>query len=249
MVVSTADIQRDDTPDIARDKLLACTGDADIADRMASAAGLNATPFPLHEIYWGVRRFLQVLAARKPVLALFDDIHWAESAFLDLIENLLETIGESPVLLLTTARRDLLEERAQWGERERSSRLVLNPLGDTAAAAVVTNLLGAAGLPETLIRRIVDAAEGNPLYVEQMLAMLIETGAVRREGAAWISVQALADIAVPPTIQALLEARLDNLQRSERAVAEPAAVIGMEFPKPAVESLSPPALRSASKRN
>ncbi|MDQ3189618.1 MAG: AAA family ATPase [Pseudomonadota bacterium] len=243
MVVSTAGIHRDDTPDVAREKLLACTGDAAIADRMASATGLSATPFPLHEIYWGARRFMQVLAMHGPLLALFDDIHWAEPAFLDLLENLLQTIGDSPVLLLTTARRDLLEERPQWGERERSTRVTLSPLGDAAAAQVVTNLLGAAGLPAALQKRIVDAAEGNPLYVEQMLSMLIDTGVVRREGEAWVSVQTQGDIAVPPTIQALLEARLDNLQRSERAAAEPAAVIGMEFPQPAVESLTPPPLR------
>ncbi len=244
MVASAAGIRAEDTPDVARVKLLACTGDAAIADRMASATGLSATLFPLHEIYWGVRRFMQLLAVDGPVLALFDDIHWAEPAFLDLLENLVETIDDSPVLLLATARHDLLEQRPQWGQHERSSRLVLSPLGDTAAGQVVTNLLGAAGLPSALTRRIVEAAEGNPLYVEQMLSMLIDTGAVRREGEAWVSVPTQASIAVPPTIQALLEARLDNLQRSERAAAEPAAVIGLEFPQPAVESLAPPLLRN-----
>ena len=244
MVVSAAGIRSDDTPDIARDKLLSYIGDADIADRIASATGLSASAFPLHEIYWGVRRLMQVLAAQRPLLVLFDDIHWAEPAFLDLLENLLETIGDSPVLMLATARRDLLEERPQWGERDRSTRLVLCPLGETAVAQVVTNLLGAAGLHQTLLRRIVNAAEGNPLYVEQMLAMLIETGAVRQEGRRWVSVQADADIEVPPTIQALLEARLDNLQRGERATAEPAAVIGIEFPQSAVESLAMSTLRS-----
>jgi class 3 adenylate cyclase/tetratricopeptide (TPR) repeat protein len=244
MVVSACAIHDEDSPEVAREKLLACTGDADIADRMASATGLSAAPFPLHELYWGVRRFMQVLAAQGPVLALFDDIHWAEPAFLDLLESLLETIGDAPVLLIATSRRDLLEERPQWGEREHSERLLLRALGDVAAAQVVTNLLGAAGLPAELMRRIVNAAEGNPLYVEQMLAMLLETGAVRQVGTQWISVHAHADIAVPPTIQALLEARLDNLQRGERATAEPAAVIGMEFPQPAVASLAKPRLRT-----
>ena len=115
MVVSACEIRSEDHAEIAREKLLACTGDADIADRMASAAGLSASPFPLHEIYWGVRRFMQVLAAQGPVLALFDDIHWAETAFLELLENLLETIGDSPVLLIATARRDLLEAAPSVG--------------------------------------------------------------------------------------------------------------------------------------
>ena len=140
MVFSAAAIRSDDTPDIARDKLLACTGDADVADRIASATGLSSAAFPLHEIYWGARRFMQVLAVQGPVLALFDDIHWAEPAFLDLLDNLLETIEDAPVLLLATARRDLLEERPQWGERERSQRLVLHPLQDVAATQVVVRI-------------------------------------------------------------------------------------------------------------
>jgi class 3 adenylate cyclase/tetratricopeptide (TPR) repeat protein len=243
MVVEAAGILQDDTPEVAREKILACAGDADVADRLASATGLSAKAFPLHEIYWGARRFLQGLARQGPVLAMFDDIHWAEPAFLELLEHLLETIDDSPVLLLATARHELLEERGDWGERERSNRLVLQPLADDAAAQVVTNLLGAAGLPDLLVKRIVDAAEGNPLYVEQMLSMLIDSGAVREEGGAWVSVKADADIVVPPTIHALLEARLDKLERSERAAAEPASVIGLEFARPAVESLAPPPLR------
>ncbi len=244
MVVSVAEIRSDDTPEIAREKLLACAGDPDVADRIASAAGLSTTAYPLHEIHWGARRFIQGLAAQKPVLALFDDIHWAETAFLELLENLLETAEDAPVLLVTTARHDLLEQRPQWGEGEHSSRLVLHPLGDGASAQVVANLLGATGLPKALVTRIVDAAEGNPLYVEQMLAMLIDTGAVRQEEGQWVAVYGQASIAVPPTIQALLEARLDNLQRPERAAAEPAAVIGLEFPQSAVQALAPPSLRS-----
>jgi class 3 adenylate cyclase/tetratricopeptide (TPR) repeat protein len=245
MVVEAAKVLQDDSPEVAREKILACVGDDDVADRLASATGLSARQFPLHEISWGARRFMQLLAREGPVVAMIDDIHWAEPAFLDLLEHLLETIDDAPVLMLATARHELLEERANWGEREGSTRLVLQPLADSAAEQVVTNLLGAAGLPEALLKRIVDAAEGNPLYVEQMLAMLIDTGAVRQEGGQWVGVQTQADIAVPPTIHALLEARLDNLQRSERAAAEPAAVIGLEFPQPAVQALAPAPLRNS----
>ena len=92
MVVAAASIERDDTPETAYDKLLECVGDADVADRLASAAGLSPRQFPLHEINWGARRFMQYLAKDGPVLAMIDDIHWAEPAFLDLMENLLDTI-------------------------------------------------------------------------------------------------------------------------------------------------------------
>jgi len=119
---------------------------------------------------------------------------------------------------------------------------VLKPLSDEAATQVVSNLLGAAGLPQSLVKRIVDAAEGNPLYVEQMLSMLVDTGAVNEDGSP-VAVKGDADIIVPPTIHALLEARLDKLERSERAAAEPASVIGMEFPRSAVQSLAPQQLK------
>ncbi len=242
MVVAAASIERDDTPETAYQKLLECVGDADVADRLASAAGLTPRQFPLHEINWGARRFMQHLAKDGPVLAMIDDIHWAEPAFLDLLENLLDTVENAAVLLVATSRHDLLETRPKWGERERSTRLVLKPLSDEAATQVVGNLLGAAGLPDTLIKRIVTAAEGNPLYVEQMLSMLIDSGAVSEDGSP-TSVKGDADIVVPPTIHALLEARLDKLERSERAAAEPASVIGMEFPHSAVQSLAPQQLR------
>src|SRR5215471_3895768 len=88
MVVAAADIERSDTPEAARERLLECAGDAGVADRLASACGFGAKVFPLHEINWAARKFMQSLAAAGPVLALVDDIHWAEPAFLDLLENL-----------------------------------------------------------------------------------------------------------------------------------------------------------------
>ena len=242
MVVAAARIDRDDTPETAYGKLLECVGDADVADRLASAAGLSPRQFPLHEINWGARRFMQCLAKDGPVLAMIDDIHWAEPAFLDLIESLIDTIEDAPVLLVATSRHDLLEANAEWGQRERSTRLVLNPLSDEAATQVVRNLLGASGLPEELVKRIVAAAEGNPLYVEQMLSMLVDSGAVSDDGTPSLA-RADVDMIVPPTIHALLQARLDKLERTERATAEPASVIGMEFSCPEVESLAPPQIR------
>jgi class 3 adenylate cyclase/tetratricopeptide (TPR) repeat protein len=244
MVVAAAGIRPHDTPEVARERLLARVRDDDVADRLASASGLGATQFPLHEINWAARKFLQVLADDGPVLAMFDDIHWAEPAFLDLIEHLLDTVEDAQVLMLATARHDLIEEKPEWGLRERASRLVLQPLGAAAVAQVVANLLGSTGLGDDLIGRIVAAAEGNPLYVEQMLSMLVDTGALKQEAhGSWAVVKPEAEIAVPPTIQALMEARLDRLDRSERATAEPASVIGLEFAQPAVQSLAPAPVR------
>jgi tetratricopeptide (TPR) repeat protein len=243
MVLGAAGIHQDDTPEQAQEKILSCVRDRDVADRLVSAVGLSSASFTVQDIAWAARRFMQTLAAESPVVALFDDIHWAEPAFLDLMENLLDSVEDAPVLMLGTARHDLLESKPNWSERPRARRLVLKPLCDAAVAQVIGNLLGSAGLPESFIKRVVDAAEGNPLYVEQMLSMLVDSGVVKQEDGKWAAAQTEGDITIPPTIQALLEARLDKLERGERAAAEPASVIGLEFQQPAVESLASPAVR------
>lgn len=255
MVGAAAGIQAGDTPEAAQARLFDLTGDADVAARLASAIGLSSAAFPLQELYWATRRFLQGFAASQPLTVLVDDIHWAEPAFLELIEHLLDATEDAPILVLATARHELLEDRTDWPARPAVARqLVLKPLSATAAHAVVTHLLDGASLPASVIARIVKAAEGNPLYVEQMLSMLVDSRAVqhgdealRLAGMAGMAAGAYAEgdeIIVPPTIRALLEARLDRLGREERATVEPAAVVGLEFPQPAVESLAPTGLRS-----
>src|SRR5207253_9332772 len=104
-------------------------------------------------------------------------------------------------------------------------------------------LLGAAGIAEEARRRIATAAEGNPLYAEQLLSMLIDKGMLREEGGRWIPTRDLADLAVPASIHALLAARIDNLVPEERPVPEAAAVIGVTFARAALEELAPEAIR------
>ncbi|MEP6738763.1 MAG: adenylate/guanylate cyclase domain-containing protein [Caldimonas sp.] len=238
MLREAAGIRADDSPEVAQSKVLGLVGERDVADRLAAATGLSAAIFPVLELHWAARKFLESLAAYGPVVALIDDIHWAEPAFLELLEHVLDASTGTPILLLATARHDLLEEHPQWGERPASTRLVLGPLSDAASARVIANLIGSSGLPPELIDRVVRAAEGNPLFVEQMLSMLIDGGALRLHGGRWVASDPKAEIAVPPTIQALLEARLDKLGHNERQAVEPASVIGLEFALPAVEALS-----------
>jgi class 3 adenylate cyclase/tetratricopeptide (TPR) repeat protein len=250
--MASAHIRADDSAEEAQARLLELTGDADVAARLASAIGLSTVAYPLHELNWAARRFLQSLAARQPVIALIDDIHWAEPAFLELLEHVLDAATDSPILLLATARHELLEEHPTWPDRPNATRLVLKPLSAAAAETVIAHLLGRATLQPKVVARIVAAAEGNPLYVEQMLSMLIDSRAVQHDdedaglaGLAGMADQAGDEIVVPPTIRALLEARLDRLGREERATVEPAAVVGVKFEQPAVESLTPDAVRSA----
>jgi len=243
MLTEVADIRVDDSPEEARAKVLGIVGDPDVADRLDSAVGLDAAQFPLLELYWATRKFLEGQAAERPVIAIFDDIHWADPALLGLIEHILDSSSGAPVLMLATTRHDLIEEQPEWGERPGAIRLVLRPLSNTASAQVVANLLGAADLPKDVLDRIIGAAEGNPLFVEQMLSMLIDGGALRQEDGCWVRAEKYGEIAVPPTIQALLEARLDRLRREERAAVDPASVIGLEFAQTAVEALAPAAVR------
>ena len=243
MASQAADIRADDSPDVACAKLAARIGDGDIALRLAAATGLSTDTFALRELFWAARRFFEVLASSGPLVVLIDDIHWAQPAFLDLLEHVLDTSQGSPVLLLATARHDLLDERPQWGERPASLRVVLRPLPDTAASRVVANLLGDAGLPDDIMARIVTSAEGNPLYAEQMLSMLIDSQALQQVAGRWVRTRELQTMDIPPSIKALLEARLGRLGRDERAAISPASVIGMEFTMPAVAALSPEADR------
>jgi class 3 adenylate cyclase/tetratricopeptide (TPR) repeat protein len=244
MVREAARIADSDTPDAARTKLIAAVGDRDVAQRLASAAGLTKAAFPLGEINWAARKFFEGLAASGPLVVFVDDIHWAEPALLDLLEHVQKVAENAPILILTTARHDLIEERADWGAQAGSVRIELRPLSDDEAAVMVGNLVSPATLTPDIVQRIVKAAAGNPLYAEQMLSMLIDNGSLRLQDGCWVRTDAAAEIPMPPTIHALLEARLDKLARAERASIEPASVIGLEFAQSALGSLAPEAVRA-----
>jgi class 3 adenylate cyclase/tetratricopeptide (TPR) repeat protein len=245
IVRDAAAIEDDDAPDTARAKLaqVAGPGADDVVDRVASAVGLGGEDFSLDEIFWGTRKFLEHQAAQHPLVVLFEDIHWAESAFLDLIEYMSKNTSGVPLLLLCATRPDLFEHRADWAER--GAIVELGPLTEEQSGLVVQHLLGDAPIPDDARARIVAAAEGNPLFVEQLLSMLIDDGLLRREGAAWIPAGDMSELSIPGTIQALLAARLDLLSPEERAVIEPASVIGQIFEQAAVEELAPEAVQPA----
>ncbi len=241
-----AGIAEDEPVDEARSKLSALLGDqaSDAADRLASVMGLSDAAHPVHETFWAARRLLECVARSGPVVAVIEDIHWAEATFLDLLAYLVEGGEEIPLLLLCSARPELLELRPAWREEDgRTRTLVLRPLSEAESAEVVANLLGAVPLAAEPRHRIIGAAQGNPLFVEQMVSMMIDDGLLRREGGGWVAAAGMADLAVPPSISALLAARLDRLGPAERAVLERGAVIGEVFYLDAVESLCPDALR------
>ncbi|MGZ6543982.1 MAG: adenylate/guanylate cyclase domain-containing protein [Actinomycetota bacterium] len=192
------------------------------------------------ETFWAIRRFFEASARERPLVLVFDDIHWGEPTFLDLVEHVADWSRGSPILLLCMARSDLLDVRPSWGGGKLNAATVsLEPLTDDQSADLIANLLGATELPAEIAERIVRTAEGNPLFVEEMLAMLVDDGLIVRDGDRWITTGDLSSVTVPPSIHALLDSRLDRLTPEEREVIEAAAVIGKEFFVGAVRELVP----------
>jgi class 3 adenylate cyclase/tetratricopeptide (TPR) repeat protein len=190
------------------------------------------------ETFWAIRRFFEASARERPLVLVFDDIHWGEPTFLDLVEHIADWSRGSPILLLCMARPDLLDVRAGWaGGKLNAATVSLEPLDHEQSARLIANLLGSTELPAEVARRIVDTAEGNPLYVEETLAMLIDDGLVVREDGRWAAAGDLSSVTVPASIQALLASRLDRLTPEERTVLEAAAVVGKEFFVGAVRDL------------
>jgi class 3 adenylate cyclase/tetratricopeptide (TPR) repeat protein len=245
IVRSAAGINDEDPLDVALGKIAIIArgtgglGDetSAVADRVAAAIGLSTAQYPGPELFWGIRRLLEAIASRRPLVAIIDDIHVAAPTFLELIDHLLDTVHGAPILMLATARHELLETRVDWSEGHEDEQIVLGPLTSDDADAIVDQLLG--GLDPAVRARILAAAEGNPLYVEQISSMLVETGALRRDGDRWVATTSSEEIAIPPTVEALVASRLDALQREEREVIDPASVIGMGFALDAVTQLVP----------
>jgi class 3 adenylate cyclase/tetratricopeptide (TPR) repeat protein len=242
-VRQAAGILERDTTDDALTKLSALSGDADAEARIASAIGLAGGDFPVEELFWGARKLLESLARPRPLLVLFEDIHWAETTFLELVENVLATARDAPLLVVCTARHELIERLPTWSTETGAVRIELQRLSEDEAAAVAEHLLGRTGLDRRVRARVVAAAEGNPLFVEQLVSMLIDEGLITFESGCWRAGPDIDRAVVPPTIHALLAARLDYLEADERIVIEPAAVIGQLFAKDAVVHLVPERVR------
>lgn len=217
-------------------------GDRLAADRVASAVGLSQEQYPVEELFWGVRKLVEALAHEQPLVLVFDDLHWAESTFLDLVERLAESVDGVPLLLVGCARPDVLDRRPDFAAPP-AHRLVLDRLSDADAEQVVQTLLVGGPVTADVAGRVVAAAEGNALFLEQLVSMLLDEGLLRLEGGAWRATEALDVLAAPPTIQALMATRLDGLTDGERTVIEAAAVAGQRFPLDAVEELVPDGLR------
>jgi predicted ATPase/DNA-binding SARP family transcriptional activator len=210
--------------------LLEGSADAElIARRVAAAVGRPDAEAASDETFWAIRKLLESLAEARPLLLVFDDLQWAEPTFLDLLDSVADLSREASIMLLCLARPELLEERPTWGGgKVNATSMLLDGLSDEESEALISQVLGDRALASTTRARVAETAEGNPLFLEQMLAMLAERGEAPEEGV------------VPPTIQALLAARLDRLAPGERSVIERASVAGKEFLKQAIVAMADP---------
>jgi class 3 adenylate cyclase len=183
------------------------------------------------EIQLALRKLLESEAAGRPVVVYLDDLQWAEPTFLDLVEHVADWSRDAPIFLLCAARPELLDLRPRWGGGKlNATSLLLEPLSLDEGEVLIDNLVANTGFDDRLRRRIVEAAEGNPLFVEEMTAVAREDGAS-------------GDLTVPPSIHALLQARLDRLGEGERAVIGRGAVEGKVFHRAVVEELAPDDVR------
>jgi class 3 adenylate cyclase len=245
MVIQAAEIAEDDPPDRARGAirtlLAGSAEDEVVAGHLARLIGLESGG-PV-EAPWAVRRFFEASARERPLVAVFDDIHWAEPTLLDVIEHVADRSRDVPIVLLCMARPELLDDRQGWGGGLRNATSVhLEPLSEPEADALIENLLGHPALTQEIRERIRAAAQGNPLFVEEMLAMLLDDGVLVLKEGEWVAAVDLTTVHVPPAISALLAARLDRLSDDERAVLEAASVAGEVFERSAVRELVPDAI-------
>jgi class 3 adenylate cyclase/tetratricopeptide (TPR) repeat protein len=194
-----------------------------VADRIASVVGLSATSAPTEETNWAVRRLFQALARYRPLAVIFDDVHWAEPTFLDLLESVVGSARDVPLFVVCLGRPELLDVRPDWQSPSENATLMrLKALAEHEARALLTAVLGGAVVAEAAGSRVLEAAEGNPLFLEQLLAMHAEHG---------------EELGVPPTVQAVLAARIDRLPPVERNVVQRAAVQGRVFSRRALTEL------------
>jgi class 3 adenylate cyclase/tetratricopeptide (TPR) repeat protein len=198
--------------------VLAGSEDGDVVlERLRAATGAADVGAPSMEVFWAVRRLLERFSERRPLLVAFEDLHWAEPTMLDLVEYL-AGFARGPIVLLCIARPDLLEARPSLG----AAKLELEQLAD----AEIAELVGALGVEDADLRgRIISTSEGNPLFAEQLAAMIADS-------------EPTNVIELPASIHALLAARIDSLEPAERRTLERASIIGREFWPRAIVNLS-----------
>ncbi len=232
-----------DTPNLSVAKIAECLAGDDkaelIAERVSELLGIgDGEPGGTEETFWAVRRLFEALARERPLVIAIDDLHLAESTFLDLIEHLVDFSRTSPIMIVCMARTEFLDTRRDWGRgKPNATTLLLEPLSEAECRAIILDLLDHVPLPPAVETRIIYAADGNPLFAEELVAMLVDEQLLTRKEDSWVARSDLSELPVPATINALLAARLEGLPVHERAILTTAAVEGPVFYQSTVAEL------------
>jgi class 3 adenylate cyclase/tetratricopeptide (TPR) repeat protein len=229
MVKAAAGITDDDPMETAREKLIECCGDEAIAELLGLASGVmdavegeRGQP----EIAWAAREFVDELADVQPLVLVFEDIHWAEEPLLELIDHLAQWVRERALLIVCLARPELLDVRPGWGGgRIRSTAIELEPLAREESEELAAALLAQHEISEHVTSRLLEKTEGNPLFVEETVRMLVEEGADGGDR-------------IPDTLQALIGARIDRLPAGQKVLLQRGSVMGRTFFAGALDHLS-----------
>jgi DNA-binding SARP family transcriptional activator len=233
VIREVAGVTEDDPSQAVHDKIAALVGDDDDAAfltlQLDAILGLGDEPPAPDDLFWAVRRYLELAAADEPLVVVIEDLHWADEKVLDLLDYLRDGAKDSAILFIGLARPEVRERRATFGRRDDDVTLELPPLPDDAGAELVRHALGGADLEDNARDRLMMAADGNPLFLEELLSMLIDDGWLQHDGERWRVRAELGEVPLPPSVRALLEARLDRLPPEERDVLEAAAVVGRSF--------------------
>src|SRR5688572_15422087 len=169
------------------------------------------------EAFAAWRRFFEALAEQRPLVLVFEDLHWADDGLLDFVDHLVDWASDVPILVVCTARPELLERRPGWGGGKRSALTVsLSPLSDDDIERLISALLAEKSVPAAQVQALLARAGGNPLYAEEYVRMLAEA-------------EAGAELPLPETVQGIIAARLDTLAGEEKALVQEAAVVGKVF--------------------
>ena len=233
MLRELLDIEPDGRRDVALAQLHGAVNDADVSDRLAALLGLIDAPYPLGELFWGVRRAVEAAAARVPLVLVIDGFHRAEATLHEMFDYVASHLSGASMVVVAMARPDDDEDAdglAGW------HHLTVDPLDDDTTTSLLALHLGG-DLPPVARDQIVRVSGGNPLFVEQIAAMLVDDPRLRRSGDRWVMIGDSDTFVVPPTIEAILAARFDALSVAERNVVEPASIVGREFARAAVAAI------------
>jgi class 3 adenylate cyclase/DNA-binding SARP family transcriptional activator/tetratricopeptide (TPR) repeat protein len=238
-----AGIEEEDTPEDVRHRvavmLEGATNVGAIVSGVTALIGVEGSDAGGDESAWALRRAFEHIAGDCPLVVVLDDLQWAEAPFLDLVDHLAETLTDAPVLLLCMARPELIDVRPAWGGGKlNATTILLEPLDPEHSDELVAGLLGGRSVPDELRVRVASAAAGNPLFAEELLAYLRERGHISVTKNRVTVRSNLDEVELPPTIRALIDARLDQLPHAERGALERGAVEGQVFHAGAVTALS-----------